>query len=92
MTPSETAAYLRQEIDKYLRVIEIAKSEKTDKFAKEKLHVFIEAFDLLDECADGEAVAQKVRELYNAKLGAVDGLRDLLKALGHPVEHVQKSA
>lgn len=90
MTLSETAAYLRKEIDKYLRVIEIGKSEKTDAFAKEKLHAFIEVMDLLDECPDDAVLAERVREMYNAKQGATDGLRDLLKALGHPIEHALK--
>ena len=82
MTNQETGDYVVKEINKYLGVIRSAKNEAYDGFAKEKIRVLVEVLDVLDEVQTESELQTRVKALYKAHTGALDGLKDLLQAMG----------
>jgi hypothetical protein len=75
--------YVVKEIERNLHILQSSKSEKYDKFSKEKIKVLLETLDILDEVSDEAAFVNEVKLLFRGRQGALDGLNDLLQAMGH---------
>ncbi|WP_338865833.1 hypothetical protein [Myxococcus stipitatus] len=82
MTNQETGDYVVKEIGKLLERVRSAKSGTYDAFAKAKVRALVDVLDLLAEVKTEAELVSRVQQLYRARTGALDGLRDLLQAMG----------
>jgi len=82
MTIDDVRAEVVKEIERNVAIIQKAKSEKYDKWAKEKVKVLVDVLDRLDECKTLEEVGQHLQLMLRGAQGAVDGINDLLQIIG----------
>ncbi len=82
MELEDVSAHIVKEINRNLEIIQTAKSEKYDEWAKEKVKALVDVLDLVDEVKDTGELVTHVQRVFRGAQGTLDGLNDLLQALG----------